>query len=250
LHRSPLASFLPSGVIPFIRARMYADRGIVSPANWSRLVRLSLSLGSVVKFKSQGPSRPNAPVFFVLLMALQMFGCSYERAGSVSSFSSPPQVGLPDMSDARAIRIQNDWRGIPGIPPVRAHYALQRSGTEFRGDADYLAAGRSGQALKNTQAIVIPLDRIEGFLGALSKSTLRPGPYRPATPHTDDYPSVRIEIELRQEAIVFFSTSQGNRHVPWAVTFRGEIYVINPDAPAKALDIIGSYLDQVTHTPK
>jgi fermentation-respiration switch protein FrsA (DUF1100 family) len=151
------------------------------------------------------------------------------------------QPNLPDLTTAIAIRIQDDWNGLSPNAPITARYALMLVGGVFSGSADFSVAG--GAKTASTDA-VLPPEVAEEFLKTLAGSPVKVGDYVPLIEHTDDYPSLSIEIDLGTEKVLFFSQSQGADRTPWGVTFGGETYVVDSDAPARALRVLEPYLSR------
>ncbi|HLF02599.1 MAG TPA: hypothetical protein VI547_11525 [Anaerolineales bacterium] len=148
---------------------------------------------------------------------------------------------LPDLTTATAIHIQDDWNGLSPDAPLSARYTLVLIDGVFSGAADFSVAG--GAKTASTDA-VLPPEVAEEFLKTLAESPVKNGDYVPLIEHTDDYPSLVIEIDLGTEKVLFFSQSQGADHVPWGATFGGETYVVDSDAPARALKVLEPYLSR------
>lgn len=149
-----------------------------------------------------------------------------------------PLVKRPEIKalvQSRSIRIRDDWNGL-GLGQT-AHYNLRRSANRFKGNATF-TVGR----LSRVETISIPLDVVQTFLRTLGDSPLENRKYSPRIRHTDDYPSLRIELELENKTVSFITESQGKNHVPWAVTIQGKTYVIESDVPARALATLDPYL--------
>src|SRR5689334_16327757 len=166
--------------------------------------------------------------------------------GTVRSLSlASQQQGtsiLARLSAAHRIHIENDWTGLSPFAPMTAHYTLERKPEGFRGEATFSAGGYSGPANKTVENIAVPLDRADLFLQMLSKCPMKSGDYEPKIEHTDDYPSIKLEIELENESVTFFTKSQGEGNTPWGVTIRGTTYVVESDIPAKALEMLEPHL--------
>src|SRR5262249_13713726 len=150
---------------------------------------------------------------------------------------------LARLSDAHRIHIENDWTGLSPFAPLTAHYTLERKSDGFRGGATFSAGGYSGTANKAVEDIAVPLDKAQLFLQMLSKCPMKSGDYEPKIEHTDDYPSIKLEIELEKETVTFFTKSQGEGNIPWGVTIRGTTYVVESDIPATAVELLEPHLD-------
>jgi hypothetical protein len=62
--------------------------------------------------------------------------------------------------------------------------------------------------------------------------------------HTDDYPSLAIDLKIARQIIAIYSESQGASHVPWGATIGKKPYTINSDTPARALKVLEPYLNR------
>jgi len=149
-----------------------------------------------------------------------------------------PVVQLPELkalAGARLIRIQDGWGGLG--PSRSAHYELHPSENQFTGEATFSVGG-----LNKTENIQIPFNAAQTFFRILGEASLENKEYFPQIWHTDDYPSLKIELDLEDEAVTFFTESQGESHVPWAVKIGEKTYVIDSDVPARALAALNPYL--------
>lgn len=176
------------------------------------------------------------PTFSLILLTLlaSVPGSRADGGGSRVSLE-PPDLGF--LSGANRIRICDDWIGL-GVGR-RAHYDLKRVGTDFIGEAIFQAGQR-----ETTAAVTIPSVAAKSFLTLLSGSALVEGKYQPEMTHTDDYPSVGIELDVGKEIVLFYSESQGEEHVPWGVAIRDEFYTIPSNTVARALFLLRSYLKE------
>jgi hypothetical protein len=146
------------------------------------------------------------------------------------------------LTEARIIRIEDDWGGFSPFSPLKAHYQLQRGASDFSGKATFSARRYARFSKEVVEDISIPIDKANGFLSTLSGVRITPGKYVPRIEHTDDYPSIRIQIELKDQKIDFFTESQGERHVPWGATISGKSYIVDSDLPSRALESLRPYL--------
>lgn len=162
--------------------------------------------------------------------------------------SLAPALGHLDQ-EVSEFRLKDDWDGLSNLAPELAHFYLQRQGDHFEGEAVFSFAGRSAVSdfgtsrRETTRKLNIPLDQAQKFLRLLSQTPVQAGTYQPKIEHTDDYPSLRIEVETGAGPLQLYSASQGQDHIPWGATFAGKNFVINSDTPARALDILRPYLE-------
>ncbi len=164
--------------------------------------------------------------------------------GCETGVPTEAKEALARLPQAQSIRIQNDWTGLSPAAPLEAHYTLQRTAAGFSGKASFAAGGYGGHPRRALREIEIPSEAAHTFLQMLSEAPIRAGRYEPTITHTDDYPSIRIELETETERVVFFSESQGAGHVPWGVTLKGKTYVSRSDVPARALATLSPYLER------
>jgi hypothetical protein len=169
------------------------------------------------------------PMIGITLALLFLIGCGASSA-------------LPDLNQVQTIRIRDEWNGMSPIAPLGATYELERAGDHFAGTANFTVGGRGGKPLQASEAVELPQEAVQTFLQTLASAPLMEGAYEPNITHTDDYPSIYVELELETGPVAYFSQSQGEGHVPWGAEFNGKTYVINSDAPAKALAALEPYL--------
>lgn len=172
-------------------------------------------------------------------LLLIAYSLCFLSCGSKSSLQSI----IPDLAQTDSIQISDEWTGLSRVAPIEANYSLARSGEGFSGEAKFSVAGYSEQTeLTASEAVAIPATATETFLKTLSSLTLKEGKYVPKIEHTDDYPSISIELKLKTDAFRVFTKSQGEGHAPWGVEFKGKTYIVESDAPAKALTALEPYL--------
>jgi hypothetical protein len=189
-----------------------------------------------------------------------------QPAASPSASASPQTttallpVTLPQLTGAQSIRIEDDWTGKSYLAPLLAHYDLARSGDEFRGQGFFSIASYSSKLFfQETQEITIPISIMHDFLSKLQQVHPEEGNYPPA-PCCDDYPTVHIKVQLPAERVVFFTNSPlgglvskpppksrdlwvgRQANIPWGLSLKDKIYLINSPAPAEALATIDPYL--------
>jgi hypothetical protein len=151
---------------------------------------------------------------------------------------SYPVVQLPELkalAAARAVRIEVGWGGLG--PGRSEHYELHADANQLAGEATFSVRGRT-----KTESIRIPLSAAQTFFRILGEATLEEREYVPRIMHTDDYPSISVELDLGNETVTFFTQSQGESHVPWALKIKQKTYVIDSDVPARALEALDPYL--------
>jgi hypothetical protein len=168
-----------------------------------------------------------AAVIATLCGASACSDAAFAPAGPPSSPSPVPvdvRALLGRIRNADQVEILDSWDGLALKPSSPERYLLRREGSA------------------STDGAVVPAPVLDAFLRLLAHAPVLSGPYMPSVDHTDDYPHLSMTIGAGQDAIVFFSDSQGPRRVPWAVQIEGKEYVVPSDAPARALDLVRAYL--------
>ena len=151
-----------------------------------------------------------------------------------------PETTLARLKEALAVTIEDSWVGLGN--PHKARYELERQGSGLIGKARFEAGWSEGPTA--TANITVPVEATLDFLDTLAQSPAVYGHYEPRIKHTDDYPSLSIEVRLPDQTVRFYSESQGETHVPWGVDVKGDTFVINSDEPARALALLKPYLKQ------
>ena len=141
---------------------------------------------------------------------------------------------LPSLSEASAIRIDREWSGLG--TPWKVIYAIGRNSDNFSVHANFIVKYYTNCPYITTEKRKFPLKMVADFLQRLSEAPFHEGEYKPYFDHTDDFPSIKIEIELQKEQVTFFTESQGPQPTPWGLIFKGKSYVVSSPIPAEALD--------------
>jgi hypothetical protein len=152
-------------------------------------------------------------------------------------------AGFSDLSKIRSIDIQDNWMGLTEFGPVGRHFVLKPAGDRFEGKAEFSLGGGPMKTTREAP-IAIPRETVQGFLDLLSKSPLEKGTYKPKITHTDDYPSLRIELESGANKFAFFSDSQDDGAIPWGASLGGVSYIVNSRNPFDALVKFKPYLKE------
>jgi hypothetical protein len=157
--------------------------------------------------------------------------------GRPAASAAQQPAALP-LRDARALVVVDAWEGFSAISPIRATYDLRRAADgSFTGTVQ-ISVG-AGLIRRDTSfAAHLPRTAMGSLLQVLSEVPLREGSYRPTLTHTDDYPSITIDLTVGDSVIRFHTTSQGAAHVPWRVTAGGRTYVSGSEAISSALGAV------------
>lgn len=157
--------------------------------------------------------------------------------GRPAAAAAQQPVTLP-LRDARALVVVDAWHGLSAISPTRAAYSLRRSEDgSFSGRVEITVG--AGLIRRDTSfAARLPRAAADSLLQVLSDVPLREGGYRPTLIHTDDYPTITVDVTVGDSIIRFHTTSQGPAHVPWRVSAGGRSYVSDSDAIWPALGVV------------
>lgn len=144
---------------------------------------------------------------------------------------------LTQLARVQSIEIHDDWMGLSEYGPVGRTYQLKPEGDQFAGKVVFSLGG--GPRLKTKEeTLAVPKASIQEFLGLLAQSRLEKGAYEPKIDHTDDYPSVAIDVQFASAKLSFYSKSQGEFAVPWGVRIGDESFVTNSKSPAMAMKVL------------
>lgn len=173
---------------------------------------------------------PRRPVVRALLTAIAALG------GPAATAAQPP-AALP-LRATRALVVVDAWEGYSAVSPTRATYSLSRSADgSFTGTVQ-ISVG-AGLIHRDTSfAVHLPRSAVDSLLQVLSDVPLREGRYRPTFTHTDDYPSITVDLTAGDSVVRFHTTSQGAAHVPWRVSAGGRTYVSESEAIWSALSAV------------
>lgn len=168
----------------------------------------------------------------------------------LSSCTANLSTTFPDLSTAYSITIIDNWSGLNPVAPINSLYILENpegfiDNENFQGSALFSVGGYWSNAHKETASINVPKDIIQSFLQKLSQISPENGEYEPLAEWTDDYPEITIRVLYgNAETIEFYTSSQGEEHIPWKVTYDGKSYIVNSGVPMQALEMLNDYLAQ------
>jgi len=154
-------------------------------------------------------------------------------------------ISLPDFSSTYSITITDDWSGLSSTAPENSLYFLESSKDHFEGAALFSVGGYSAHPQTAAAILNVPTELVQAFLDKLSQAEPERGRYEPNFQWTDDNPEITIRLVYGEsETIEFDSSSQGDQHIPWQITFGRNSYIINSGSPAQALELLKPYLAQ------
>lgn len=186
-----------------------------------------------------------------LLLLLLCSSCNHPEIERVAQSQplAPQPPSLAALQQADKVEIQNNWNGYSDITPVLRHYKLRLERQKFIGNA-HVAVGGYGAAgihQQQTTKVTIPAAASANFLATLAQTPLQMGTYRPHIVRGDDYPFIKIQLQIDRQQVTFSSQSQAVGYVPWKITVtkndRTLEYISNSALPAQALQSLDPYLN-------
>ena len=145
------------------------------------------------------------------------------------------------------IGFKDEWVSLSPLSSMIQEHTLTQTADGYVGTSEMRIGGLAGSArriepLMSAAPLEVASCVIKEFMRAICAAPVVPGEYRPVFSDIGAFPKLRIELQFDASTLVFFSTSQGKRHVPWGVR-AGTTWVINSDAPSIALDILRPHLN-------
>jgi hypothetical protein len=187
---------------------------------------------------------------FIYLSFLLLSGCQIgSPSKKVAQFPrQPPQIliPLPQLRAATMVNIKNDWNGYSDITPIERHYQFKNLVSGLSGDGYFAVGGYGAYNIRQqyTKKIVIPALVTQQFLQKLNEAKMYiTSQYQPIKNRSDDYPAITIQITTSKHKVTFFSSSQGQDHIPWQIKIKEKTYVSDSAAPAAALLLLKPYID-------
>jgi hypothetical protein len=191
---------------------------------------------------------------FICLLFLLLSGCQIEspRKKVAQSSPQPPSmlISLPQLRAATLVNIKNDWNGYSDITPIERHYQFKNPVSGLSGDGYFAVGGYGAYNIRQqyTKKIVIPALVTKQFFQKLNETKIYgTSQYQPLHKRRDDYPAITIQVTTPEHKVTFFSSSQGQNHIPWQIKIkektREKSYVSQSTAPAAALVLLKPYID-------
>jgi hypothetical protein len=169
-------------------------------------------------------------------------------AAALSRSTTLPQLfpELADMPETNAVAIGIGWIGLSRLSPVSAGYFLDRHGDRFEGPGFFQVA----KAPSEKRAIAVPRDLVRALLTAANNVPVLEGEYQAHIEHTDDYPSLDVEVSIKQELLRIGSQSQERQaksgnfadRTPWRVDYRKRTFVVTATELDQAFAALQPYL--------
>jgi hypothetical protein len=155
------------------------------------------------------------------------------------------RAALRAIPEAHSLHIRDEWNGLNPTAPWLTSYALERTDDgDFIGMASFEVRGSATVA----RAVRVPGVTAQPILEQLAAVRPVVSEYVPHFTHTDDYPALEIHLETAMGGVLFFSTSQGRYHTPWAIAHGGTTFVVTSAQPGKALERLQPFLHRETLT--
>ncbi len=158
----------------------------------------------------------------------------------------PALANLTTPEAISSIYLNDSWDGLNPAAPLVAKVCLQRQANGFDGLALYNAGHDvSGEFIntyvERTGQVQVPQAEINRFLQMVSELPVVEGVYNPKIDHTDDYPSLLIQLNGPAWQLKLYSQSQGGDKVPWGLNFNNQNFVINTADPERAYEVLKPY---------
>lgn len=189
---------------------------------------------------------------FICLSFLLLLGCQIGSPSKKVAQSQPQKIliQLPPLRAATLVNIKNDWNGYSDITPIERHYQFKNSASGLSGDGYFAVGGYGAYNIRQqyTKKIAIPALITQQFFQKLNETKIHSSSwYQPIKKRSDDYPAVTIKITTPEQQVTFFSSSQGQDHIPWQIKIKEKTkektYVSESAAPAAALLLLKPYID-------
>lgn len=151
-----------------------------------------------------------------------------------------------DVYTVQSIVIDDGWMGLSLIAPITAKYELHTEDTNFTGLANFSVGPDLPRkpATRATENLIVPKEIVSRFLQQIAATPIVPGKYEPEFTHTDDYPSISIELKTDKKHVIFSSTSQSKDRSPWKIADGKQECISRSAIPADALALLKPYLKQ------
>jgi hypothetical protein len=135
--------------------------------------------------------------------------------------------------------IRDYWYGMNSHAPLLAAWELRSApGGGLCGEGRF----STKLAAETTVEVTVSADEAAQFFAAIASLRLMPGEYEPTMLHTDDFPSIRVEIhgavtegDDSTECAVLFTESQGEFYSPWGARVSGQVYTVPGEDLGRAL---------------
>ena len=189
---------------------------------------------------------------FICLSFLLLLGCQIGSPSKKVAQSQPQKIliQLPPLRTATLVNIKNDWNGYSDITPIERHYQFKNSASGLSGEGYFAVGGYGAYNIRQqyTKKIVIPALVTQQFFQKLNETKMHStSQYQPVKKRHDDYPAITIQITTPEQKVIFFSSSQGQYHVPWQIKIKEKtkekVYVSESVAPAAALLLLKPYIE-------
>jgi hypothetical protein len=153
---------------------------------------------------------------------------------------------LADMPETDGVAVGIGWMGLSPWSPVTAGYFLELQGDQFEGPGYFQVAEKPSEK----RAIAVPRNLVRGFLTAANKVQVVEGAYQAHIEHTDDYPSLDVQVLIKGELLRIGSQSQQRQaksgdyldRTPWHVDYRKRSFVVTATDLDQAFAALQPYL--------
>jgi tetratricopeptide (TPR) repeat protein len=161
------------------------------------------------------------------------------------SYLFPDLINLPNTT---ALTLRIGWYGLSRFSPRNASYSLNLRNNQFEGDGKFKLAWASA-----ARTIAIPRELVQPFFATANKVEMIERQYVPRFTHTDDYPSIGVEVQTLQGALKIWTASQPEPHyiagvetyedrAPWAIEYLGRTFVVTTSDLDQAIHPLEQFL--------
>jgi hypothetical protein len=167
---------------------------------------------------------------------------------AVPRSSTLPQLfpELADIPETNGVAIGIGWMGLSPLSPLTAGYLLELHGDQFEGPAYFQITDKPSEK----RAIAVPRDLVRAFLTAANKVPVVEGQYQARIEHTDDYPSLDVQVSVKGELLRIGSQSQQRApksgdyldRTPWHVDYRKRTFLVTASDLDQAFAPLQPYL--------
>jgi hypothetical protein len=136
------------------------------------------------------------------------------------------------------VRLIQGWNGLSRFSPIHAEYVLNLENDQFKGTALFSVASVTG-----TEVAAARREDVMEFARIALQVAVEEKPYKPRICHTDDYPSLEIELQSDTQTLRIWSTSQ--YLTPWGIRFENRSFVTDTEELGNALGQLATELNWV-----
>jgi hypothetical protein len=133
---------------------------------------------------------------------------------------------VPHLMSSTELTLYYYWKGLSPRAPYEVKTNLNL--TNIPATSVLVISVGDFSANRQVREVVTELsqEQLSSAIALLSQIELFEEEYNPTFTHTDDYPTLSMTFVSNGNTIVFRTTSQGEKHMPWQVLIGGKSYTI------------------------